>query len=103
MHDRSNTIGILFEIPGGTQEQYDAIMDKLELDDNPAEGAILHIAGPMENGWRVVDVWESRADFDRFFQSRLGAAMKAVNLPKAEPKFFPVHNLLGAEQPQMAR
>ncbi len=94
MHDQSKTIGILFEIPGGTQQQYDAVMAKLDLKNNPAQGAILHVAGPMDGGWLVVDVWESQGHFDQFFKSRLEKELKAVKFPPIQPKFFPVHNLM---------
>jgi hypothetical protein len=64
------------EFPGGTQGQYDRVMDKLGLKgtENWPQGSILHVAGPTEKGWEVVDVWESRQDFDRFLTERLGRA-----------------------------
>src|SRR4051812_19714267 len=61
-------IGILIEIPGGTQRHYDLVMEKLQLEGKPAPGGIFHVAGPMEGGWRVVDVWESQAAFEQFFR-----------------------------------
>ena len=32
------------------------------------KGLIGHMAGPTPQGWGVVDVWESQADFDRFMR-----------------------------------
>ena len=29
-------------------------------------GLLLHAAGPTDEGFRVIDVWESRADWERF-------------------------------------
>ena len=58
-------IGIVHEIPGGTQDDYDKIAKALgqdsfdSLSDWPVEGILCHIAGPYDGGWRVVDVWES--------------------------------------------
>ena len=89
-------IGILIEIPGGTQKHYDKVMDKLQLGGKPAPGGIFHVAGPMEGGWRVVDVWESKEAFDHFFKTKLGKAIQEAGVPPFQPKVFPVHNTLQA-------
>src|SRR5262245_51025611 len=96
--DRRSTmaIGILIEIPGGTKEQYDQVLDKLQLGGKPAAGGIYHVAGPMEGGWRVVDVWESEQHFKAFFDAKLSKAIKEVGLPPFQPKVFPIHNTLKA-------
>jgi hypothetical protein len=85
---------MLMEWDGVTEEQYDAVMDKLGLDDNPPDGALFHIAGPMDGGWRVLDVWDSEEQFGRFQQERLAPVVQEVGLP-GEPnvQFYPVHNV----------
>jgi hypothetical protein len=30
------------------------------------DGAKIHIAGPMEGGWRVITVWDAEEQFNRF-------------------------------------
>jgi hypothetical protein len=87
-------IGIVIEIPGGTREQYDKVMEKMELDGKPSAGGIFHVAGPTERGWRVVDVWESKEAFQAFFDTKLGKALKEVGVPPLSPSFFPVHNII---------
>ena len=52
-------LAFLLEFPGVTQEQYDKVLEKLQLGGKTYQGGIFHVAGPMEGGWRVVDVWES--------------------------------------------
>jgi hypothetical protein len=83
------------EIPGGTQAQYDAVCHKIGLDTPEAawpQGMISHCAGPMDNGaWCVVDEWESREDFQRFFETSLKSAMEEAGFGPAQPKWFPVH------------
>jgi hypothetical protein len=67
-------VGFLFEAPGMTQEQYDQLMRGLNLAQAGADwpqGLISHAAGPMEGGWRVIDIWESEELARQFFQSRL--------------------------------
>jgi hypothetical protein len=86
-------IAMLLEVPGGTQDQYDRVMDELRLEGMP-EGGIAHIAAPMEGGWRVLDVWESREAFERFYDDRLAAAIASTDMPPAEPKFQELHNVI---------
>lgn len=44
------------------------------------KGLIVHADGPGHNGWRAISIWESREDFERFFD----AAIKP-NLPPGAP------------------
>jgi hypothetical protein len=55
-------VAFLFDNPGATQEQYEAVRARLDIaEDRPPEGGIVHVAGPSPNGgWRVFEVWESR-------------------------------------------
>jgi len=73
----------------------------LGLYGNPPKGLILHSAGPAEPGiWRVFDIWESKALFDRFFEQRLKPTLDrlGLNRPPARQEFFPIHNAF-APQP----
>lgn len=88
-------VAMLMEIPGGTQEQYDRVMDELQLESMP-EGGIAHIAAPMEGGWRVLDVWETQQHFERFYEERLKHAIAVAGVPDAVPKFQELHNVLTA-------
>ena len=95
-------IALLMEFPGGTQDQYDRITHNLGLErgsENLPRGLIFHVAGPSDKGWQVVDVWESRADFDRFVAERLGPAIRLSGMVPTTSKEFPVYNLLGVRLP----
>ncbi len=96
-------IGLLCEVPGGTQQQYDEIMRELNLGGKLYAGQLYHIAGPMDDGWRVVDVWESREAFDRFFNDKLQRAMQNANLPQPRLSFFPIHNILSERAKTMGQ
>ena len=85
-------IGIVFQVPGATQEMYDKAMIELNLGANPAKGLISHTAGPHEGGWSVVDVWESAQDFQNFFDTRLGRAIQNAGIPQPTITTFTVHN-----------
>jgi hypothetical protein len=93
-------VTFIMEIPGGTAEQYDAVMEKIGLaGPNPPlpEGGLFHCAYATESGWRVIDVWESEEAFGRFFAERLGDALASSGVPMSEPpRFYQVYNLLEA-------
>jgi len=70
-------VAFLQELPGTTQEQYDQVREAFR--GKTAEGRIFHVAGPMEGGWRIVDVWESQEAVNKFFQE-LGPAAQAAGM-----------------------
>jgi len=95
-------IALLMEFPGGTRDQYDKILQELGMEKGTEDlprGLIFHVAGPSKNGWQVFDVWESRADFDRFVAERLGPAIRASGVVPTTPVEFPVYNILGVRLP----
>jgi hypothetical protein len=89
---RSMAIAFLQELPGMTQEHYDQVVETLR--GKRAQGRIFHVAGPMEGGWRVVDVWESQEAVNKFFQELLGPAFQEAGMAATPPRFWPVHNML---------
>jgi hypothetical protein len=89
-------VGIRLKFAGGKQESYDTVHSSMGIDSNPPAGMIFHSAGPIDGGWGVIDVWESREAFDTFVSSRLMPAVQAAG-DQAFPappdvKEFPVHN-----------
>jgi hypothetical protein len=91
-------IGLRVKFEGGTQEQYEAVNVQMDVEANPPEGLIFHAAGPIDDGWGILDFWESREHFDRFFGSRIGPAIQELGdrAPQGPPeiKEFPVHNFI---------
>jgi hypothetical protein len=89
-------IGVIFEFPGSASRASYELSVKLilkgrrkKLADWPVKGVLAHIAGPMPGGWRVVDVWQSRAAFDRFGK-KLKPVLKKVGIEGVRPKIFPL-------------
>ena len=85
-------VAMLVDNPQGSQEIYDSVRAKLELD-GPA-GGIVHVAGPSPaGGWRVLEVWESEEEAKRFVAERLLPALEAVGAPAPPPpELWPVHH-----------
>jgi hypothetical protein len=46
-------------------------------DDVPA-GLIVHVAGPTDSGFRIIDVWESQEAWERFRNERLRPTARTV-------------------------
>ncbi len=94
------TIGVVHEIPGGTKDDYERIVQELvggsldSLGDWPVEGILCHVAGPTESGWRVVDVWESEEAFQAFGEKLMPAFEAAGVDASSPPQTFPVHNFV---------
>jgi len=84
-------------VPGGTIEQYQQVNDALGItgDDTAPEGLILHMAGDSEDGFLIVDVWESEEALNRFFeQDGAGAALAQAGMPQVQPEIHQLHNMI---------
>lgn len=60
--------------PGGTQENHRAIEEGLGDGHHDTEGRILFAAGPVPNGWQIIQVWQSREQMEKWVQAYLGQA-----------------------------
>ena len=84
-------VALLVESADCSQETYERV--RRRLGSNRPAGGIFHIAGPgPSGGWRVVEVWESEEDADRFFRERYIPALRDAGvrrLPRRE--LWPVH------------
>jgi hypothetical protein len=72
-------VALMLEFEGFTADEYDAVNAKVNPPGNPPAGLIFHSSGPSpEGGWRIVDVWESRDQFDQFMAQTVQPAMAEV-------------------------
>ena len=60
---------------GVTPEQYDAVRKIVNWEGDRPEGSIHHVAWFDDAGARVVDLWETAEDFQRFVDERLMAGV----------------------------
>lgn len=86
-------IAMVFEGAGVTQAQYEQARDEVAPGNMPPAGMLYHVAGPTDNGWRVVEVWESQEAADRFFQEKLERALQNAKI-EVQPQVFQVHNVM---------
>lgn len=90
---------MVHDSPGATQEQYEQVGARLtgghglkSLSDWPVEGILSHTAGPTDDGWRVIDVWESEEAFQRFGE-KIGPVLEELGYP-GQPQIFAVDNFV---------
>src|SRR2546421_10170214 len=86
----------LFDNPEGTQEQYDAATQAINIDEsNLPEGSVLHVAGPSPTGgWRVVEVWESEDPARKIDEEQLMTVLQQVGVARPVPQVWHVPNLI---------
>ena len=58
--------GITNRFKGGTSEQYETVVAHVHPPQGLPAGQIYHAAGPTEDGWIVVAIWDKRESWDKF-------------------------------------
>ncbi|MEV6522478.1 hypothetical protein [Longispora sp. NPDC051575] len=74
--------GVLQEMPGVDEAEYRMVEKHLGPDRPP--GLLAHVAGPVEGGWRIINVWRDEDAFRRFQSERL---LRAAGLAAQEDGF----------------
>jgi hypothetical protein len=86
-------IGLIFDAPGVTQAQYEQVRGEVIPGNRPAAGMLYHTGGPSENGWCVVEIWDSQESADRFFRDKLQQALQKAGI-SVQPRRFEVVNTI---------
>lgn len=78
-------------------EQYEPFAAAL---DGPAPpGLIVHAAGPTDEGFRIIGLWESEEAWHRFLAERLGATLgEAAQVPPVFRALRPAHIVFGQRE-----
>jgi len=70
------SVVVVNEMQGGEQTFYDEVTSRVMPEGRLPEGCSEHIAGPIDGGWRVITVWDSEQDFERFRNDTLIPALR---------------------------
>lgn len=93
----------VFQGPSLTQQNYEQSVNGLtggkrnrmeSPADWPVDGLLVHIAGQGEDGFRVVDVWESEESFRRFGE-KLMPILQQLGID-VQPDIYPAHAFVSA-------
>ena len=77
----------IIDMPGAGVSDYEQAFALIHPEGEWPAGQLDHIAGPTPDGFRVIDVWEDRAAYERFEREVL-APLGLTGLAASE---FPVH------------
>ncbi len=92
-------VAVEMKFPGGTLEQYDQVIQKMGFtpQGQGAPAALFHWVAQEDDGLRVVDVWSSKEQFEKFAQEQIVPYTREVGL-EDEPHMtvYEVHNYLTA-------
>jgi hypothetical protein len=87
------SILLIAEQPNMNQETYASMLEQLTPLMRSAKGLVSHAGGPSPaGGTRIVEVWECRADQQRFFDENLKPHLPPGLAP--DMKFYELHAVL---------
>lgn len=87
---------VTIEVSTGTTQQYDQVLEKLNLGGKTAPQGIFHVcAEDPAGGIFICDTWETAEAFKEFTDTRMGPALAEAGVTE-QPKITirPVHNYL---------
>jgi hypothetical protein len=78
--------------PSISRDDYERAREAVNWEGDVPQGAMFHVAW-FEEGLRVLDLWESQQDFERFGSERLMPKLQELGIGSDEPdvQFHEVH------------
>lgn len=83
-----------FDGRGWTEEQYNRLIEGMDLNGRSAPGVLFHWAAATTDGMHAVDVYESREAADALAQEKIGPVAQELGLPMPEITEYEVHAIL---------
>src|SRR4051812_34323407 len=91
-------VALVMDFPGGTKDDYDTVVAKMELGGRVPSRGLFPAGGPTGDGWRVIDVWESMDVFQRFAEQRIMPLTAAQGMAPPNVGHVDVHTLWRSDQ-----
>jgi hypothetical protein len=92
-------VAVILNFKDATLDQYDAVLAKMGLSPGgkAAPGGMFHWTMKTDDGFKVVDVWESKEQFEKFADEQIGPFTQEVGMTTPpEIHFHDVYNYLTA-------
>jgi len=90
-------VAVEVNMVGATLDQYDQVIKKMGFRPGGpgAPGGLFHWVTKTDNGIRVVTVWETKEQYERYAQEKIGPISAEVGVPgPGQVTFHEVHNYL---------
>jgi hypothetical protein len=82
----------------GTIDQYEQVIQKMGFTPGGrgAPHGLFHWVAKTDGGLRIVDVWDSKEEYERFAQEKIGPLTQEAGIAPPEVALYDVHNYLTA-------
>ena len=84
----------IMRFPDGTTDQYDRVIEKMDLGGQAPESAHYHWVAKTDDGLLVVDVWETPEAFQAFADEKIGPITAEEGMAEPTVEHHEVHNTL---------
>src|SRR5262245_42758047 len=92
----TNVVVMTMNVKDLTRKEFRAILDEMGVEARPEHGIYQHISHPTENGFRIIEIWESQKGFEEFAERRLKPAIGKLGIERETSIVFqPLHNFFG--------
>ena len=71
-------ICMIMEFDGFRPENYDAVSQEIGWPENWPKGLSFHVAGETADGMRLVEIWDSRENYDLWMDETIQPAIQKV-------------------------
>jgi quinol monooxygenase YgiN len=90
------TIVMTMDVKNLTHREFRAIIDEMGVEKRPEPGIYEHISHATENGYRIIEVWDSQKAFEKFVENRMTPAIKKLGINRETTiKFQFLQNFFG--------
>jgi len=76
---------MLMHWPEVTREQYEAARQEVNWEGNTPDGAKFHVSWFADDGFHVLDLWDSAQQFETFVANRLMPGVQKIGI-QGQPK-----------------
>jgi hypothetical protein len=87
-------IVLIMEWPSVSIAKYEEVRRITNFEGDPPPGGMFHVAAHDGQSLRIVDVWQSPEEFQKFSESRLMPAVQQAGITSPpDIKILPAHNV----------
>jgi hypothetical protein len=86
---------VVADVPGITALEDRRVAEQVDYRSQP--GFRLRLTGPSENGWRILTLWETLEDFERFRDGPLAEALLEGDLPVPKMEYWQIETVILAQ------